>query len=105
MLKLKVGQIYNFGNEKNYYIINSFDKDDIWIQIWTKDENYIWTKIYSGEIIFKDIDFISKYEFEQLFNDIGKYIGIMNKDYGLNNNWNLVEKKYATKIWFTMENL
>ena len=105
MLKTKVGQIYTFDSGKNYYILNHFDDDDIWFQVWTKDENYIWSKLYPNEIIFKDIDFMSKYEFEQLFNDTGKYIGTMNKEYGLNDKCNLVEKKYATKFWTVMENI
>lgn len=105
MKKIKEGQIYTFDNGLNYYIINHIENDDIWYQIWTKKEVYLWSKLYPNEIIFIDVDFISKYEFEELFNDCGKYVGLMNKDYGLNDNWNLVKKKKATKSWFKMDNI
>lgn len=102
MRKIKEGQIYTFDNGKNYYIINHIENDDIWYQIWTKEEQYLWSKLYPNEIIFIDIDFISKYEFEEMFNEYGKYIGLMNKDFGLNKNWNLVEKKKSCNKWFKM---
>lgn len=105
MRKIKEGQIYTFDNGLNYYIINHIENDDIWYQIWTKHEPNFWSKLYPNEIIFIDVDFISKYEFEELFNNCGKYVGLMNKDYGLNDNWNLVKKKKATKSWFKMDNI
>lgn len=103
---IEEGQIYTFDNEKTYNIINHIEDDyDIWYQIWSKDESYLYCKIHPNEITFIDIDFISKYEFEELFKEYGKYIGKMNKDYDLNNNWNMVIKKKATKSWFKMKNI
>ena len=107
MIDVKEGQIYTFNNDITYYIINHIEDDnDIWYQIWQAKEiptkeNW-WFKIYPNEIIFVDIDFISKYEFEEWYNVCGKYVGLINKDYGLNNNWNMVKKNKATKLWFKM---
>ena len=106
MLEFEEGQIYTFDKGKTYQIINHIEDDnDVWYQLWSKEENSLWNKIYPNEIVFIDIDFISKYDFEKLFNEYGKYIGKMNKEYALNNNWNLVKKKKATKLWFKMENI
>ena len=67
-MKIEEGQIYTFDNEKTYNIINHIEDDyDIWYQIWSKDESYLYSKIHPNEITFIDIDFISKYEFEELF--------------------------------------
>lgn len=106
MVEIKEGQIYTFDNGNTYNIINHIEDDnDIWYQIWITDQNNIWAKLYPDEIVFIDIDFISKYEFEEMFKEHGKYLGQINKDYGLNDNWNLVKKKKATKLWFKMENI
>lgn len=105
MLKLKEGQIYTFDKGKKYYIINHFENDDIWFQVWVKDEPHFWSKLFPNEIIFIDVDFMSKYEFKALFDISGKYVGLMNKDYDLNDNWNMVKKKKSTKSWFKMTNI
>lgn len=106
MREIEEGQIYTFDNERTYYIINHIEDDnDIWYQIWVNDKHSIWAKLYPDEIVFIDIDFVSKYEFEEMFKEHGKYLGQINKDYGLNDNWNLVKKKKATKLWFKMENI
>lgn len=108
MVELKEGQIYTFDQGKTYHIINHIEDDnDVWYQIWQvkPNEDNLWSKVYPNEIFFMDIDFISKYEFEELLKEYGQYIGLMNKDYALNNNWNIVKKKKATKLWFKMDNI
>lgn len=103
MLEIEEGQIYTFDKGKTYQIINHIEDDnDVWYQLWSKEEISLWNKIYPNEIVFIDIDFISKYDFEEWYNSCGKYVGLMNKDYGLNNNWNMVKKNKATKLWFKM---
>lgn len=112
-MKIEIGQVYTFNNGTTYDIINHIEKDDIWYQIWQiKDLSYydkatqsmvVWSKaLPNNEGNFMDIDFMSKGEFEALFKEKGKLLGKMNKDFGLNQKWNLVPKKQATRDWFAM---
>lgn len=103
MIEIKEGQIYTFNNGATYHIINHIEDDnDVWYQLWSKEEISLWNKIYPNEIVFIDIDFISKDEFAEWFETCGKFVGNMNKEFGLNDNWNMVKKKEATKVWFKM---
>ena len=120
-MQIEIGQVYTFNKSKTYDVINHIEKDlkskrldRIWYQIYQigdlsyfdkkLNRSIIWSKAMpNNEGTMMDVEYMYRYEFEELFNKQGKLIGVMNKDFGLNNNWNLVKKDIATKDWEPMK--
>ena len=120
-MQIEIGQVYTFNKNKTYDVINHIEKDlkskrldRIWYQIYQigdlsyfdkkLNRSIIWSKAMpNNEGTMMDVEYMYRYEFEELFNKQGKLIGVMNKDFGLNNNWNLVKKDIATKDWEPMK--
>lgn len=118
-MQIEVGQIYTFNKSKTYDVINYVEKgktkreDKIWYLIFQigdldyfdrkLNRSIIWSRAMpNNEGTCMDIEYMYRFEFEELFNKQGKFIGVMNKDFGLNDRWNLVKKDIATKDWEPM---
>lgn len=118
-MQIEIGQIYTFNKSKTYDIINHIEKgktkrfDKIWYLIYQigdldyfdkkLNRSIIWSKAMpNNEGTCMDVEYMYRFEFEELFNKQGKFIGVMNKDFGLNDRWNLVKKDIATKDWEPM---
>lgn len=119
-MQIEIGQIYTFNKSKTYDIINHIEKgktkrfDKIWYLIYQigdldyfdrkLNRSIIWSKAMpNNEGTCMDVEYMYRFEFEELFNKQGKFIGVMNKDFGLNDRWNLVKKDIATKDWEPMK--
>lgn len=119
-MQIEIGQIYTFNKSKTYDVINHIEKgktkrfDKIWYLIYQigdldyfdrkLNRSIIWSKAMpNNEGTMMDVEYMYRYEFEELFNKQGKFIGVMNKDFGLNDEWNLVKKDIATKEWKPMK--
>ena len=119
-MQIELGQIYTFNKSKTYDVINYIEKgktkrfDKIWYLIYQigdldyfdrkLNRSIIWSKAMpNNEGTCMDIEYMYRFEFEELFNKQGKFIGVMNKDFGLNDRWNLVKKDIATKDWEPMK--
>lgn len=119
-MQIELGQIYTFNKSKTYDVINYIEKgktkrfDKIWYLIYQigdldyfdrkLNRSIIWSKAMpNNEGTCIDIEYMYRFEFEELFNKQGKFIGVMNKDFGLNDRWNLVKKDIATKDWEPMK--
>lgn len=117
IMKIKVGQIYTFNDGETYDVIVKIEKDKIWYQIWQiKDLTYweeeiqsriVWSKAMpNNEGMFVELEYMTPKEFEDLFNQgihgygydcNAKFLGEMNKDFGLNKHWRLVPINKADK--------
>lgn len=119
-MQIEIGQVYTFNKSKTYDVINYVEKgktkrfDKIWYLIYQigdldyfdrkLNRSIIWSKAMpNNEGTCMDIEYMYRFEFEELFNKQGKLVGVMNKDFGLNDNWNLVKKDIATKDWEPMK--
>lgn len=119
-MQIELGQIYTFNKSKTYDVINHIEKgktkrfDKIWYLIYQigdldyfdrkLNRSIIWSKAMpNNEGTCMDVEYMYRFEFEELFNKQGKFIGVMNKDFGLNDRWNLVKKDIATKEWEPMK--
>lgn len=119
-MQIETGQIYTFNKSATYDVINHIEKgktkreDKIWYQIYQigdlsyfdkkLNRSIVWSRaMLNNEGTFMDCEYMFRYEFEELFNKRGKFIGIMNTDFGLNDKWNLVKKDIATKDWEPMK--
>ena len=119
-MQIEIGQVYTFNKSKTYDVINYVEKgktkrfDKIWYLIYQigdldyfdrkLNRSIIWSKAMpNNEGTCMDIEYMYRFEFEELFNKQGKLVGVMNKDFGLNDNWNLVKKDIATKDWKPMK--
>ena len=119
-MQIELGQIYTFNKSKTYDVINHIEKgktkrfDKIWYLIYQigdldyfdrkLNRSIIWSKAMpNNEGTMMDVEYMYRYEFEELFNKQGKLVGVMNKDFGLNDEWNLVKKDIATKEWKPMK--
>lgn len=119
-MQIEIGQVYTFNKSKTYDVINHIEKgktkrfDKIWYLIYQigdldyfdrkLNRSIIWSKAMpNNEGTMMDVEYMYRYEFEELFNKQGKLVGVMNKDFGLNDEWNLVKKDIATKDWEPMK--
>lgn len=119
-MQIEIGQIYTFNKSKTYDVINHIEKgktkrfDKIWYLIYQigdlsyfdkkLNRSIIWSKAMpNNEGTMMDVEYMYRYEFEELFNKQGKLVGVMNKNFGLNDEWNLVKKDIATKEWKPMK--
>ena len=119
-MQIETGQIYTFNKSATYDVINHIEKgktkreDKIWYLIYQigdlsyfdkkLNRSIIWSKAMpNNEGTCMDVEYMYRFEFEELFNKQGKFIGVMNKDFGLNDRWNLVKKDIATKDWESMK--
>lgn len=119
-MQIETGQIYTFNKSATYDVINHIEKgktkreDKIWYQIYQigdlsyfdkkLNRSIVWSRAMpNNEGTFMDCEYMFRYEFEELFNKRGKFIGIMNTDFGLNDKWHLVKKDIATKDWEPMK--
>lgn len=120
-MQIEIGQVYTFNKSKTYDVINYIEKDfkskrfdKIWYLIYQigdldyfdrkLNRSIIWSKAMpNNEGTCMDVEYMYRYEFEELFNKQGKLVGVMNKDFGLNDKWNLVKKDIATKDWEPMK--
>lgn len=119
-MQIEIGQVYTFNKSATYDVINHIEKgktkrfDKIWYLIYQigdlsyfdkkLNRSIIWSKAMpNNEGTCMDIEYMYRYEFEELFNKQGKLVGVMNKDFGLNDEWNLVKKDIATKEWKPMK--
>ena len=119
-MQIEIGQVYTFNKSKTYDVINTIENgktkrfDKIWYLIYQigdldyfdrkLNRSIIWSKAMpNNEGTCMDIEYMYRFEFEELFNKQGKLVGVMNKDFGLNDNWNLVKKDIATKDWEPMK--
>ena len=120
-MQIEIGQVYTFNKSATYDVINYIEKDfkskrfdKIWYLIYQigdlsyfdkkLNRSIIWSKAMpNNEGTMMDVEYMYRYEFEELFNKQGKLVGVMNKDFGLNDEWNLVKKDIATKEWKPMK--
>ena len=119
-MQIEIGQVYTFNKSKTYDVINTIENgktkrfDKIWYLIYQigdldyfdrkLNRSIIWSKAMpNNEGTMMDVEYMYRYEFEELFNKQGKLVGVMNKDFGLNDEWNLVKKDIATKEWKPMK--
>lgn len=120
-MQIEIGQVYTFNKSATYDVVNHIEKDfkskrfdKIWYLIYQigdlsyfdkkLNRSIIWSKAMpNNEGTMMDVEYMYRYEFEELFNKQGKLVGVMNKDFGLNDKWNLVKKDIATKEWKPMK--
>ena len=111
---IKVGQVYTFNNGETYDIIEEIEPNKIWYQIWQIKDLTYWDKKLNRYIIWSkgfpnhegtcvELEYMTFEEFRECFDKRGKYLGEMNKDFGLNEHFRLVRINEATRPWRTMK--
>ena len=116
-MKLKVGEVFTANAGETYDVVVSVEKingeEKYWYDIWQiKDLTYwdkeqgkyvVWSEALSDNEGAKiDVECMTESELDSLQFGVGdqfKILGMMNKDFGLNDKFHLVPIEKATRKW------